>query len=145
MARSAIVAHAHSLLLSGPAAADSAGCRCASCCEACPDSSCICCADYTVTALSGLLLISLGLLAYTTSNRADCSTNSSTKGQSPGIAAAPALWGADTDPHVLKGLLAGLLIPQEATPDFLDAAVKSGLDKASIRQLAQLQQQAFCL
>lgn len=109
--------------------------------------SCIvyCCADYIVTALSGLLLISLGLLAYTTSSRADCSTNSSNNRQSPGSTSAAALWGSDTESDVVKGLLSGLLRPQEATPDLLDAAVQSGLDKASVRQLVQLQQQATCL
>jgi hypothetical protein len=52
---------------------------------------------------------------------------------------------SDNTSNSLQDFVAGLLQQQEPTPVLLDSAVQAGLDYSSIRQLLQLQQQAFCL
>lgn len=45
---------------------------------------------------------------------------------------------------ILKGFVAGLLMPQEVTPGFLDGALAAGSSSSDLRQLMQMQQDAFC-
>lgn len=116
--------------------------------------------------LIALLLSVLGLLAYTSFPKVACSPttqyiHAALKGSTRAAAAdavgtAVAKTAAAPAQVLLQGMtavpangtaafLAGLLQPQQANPDILDAAVAAGVTSKQLSQLLQLQQTSFCL